>query len=70
MAKTSVEIGQSFHKTDYSYYRVIWTLDSYVENTEPVHVRLVKAEEPTTNIILSIDVLRDPRYFQRSVAAV
>ncbi len=60
--KTSVEIGQSFHKTGSPF--VVWVLDSYVENTDPVHVRLVKADDPMTHIILSIDVLRDPRHFQ------
>ncbi len=58
MAKTSVEIGQSFRKTGSPL--VVWFLDSYVENTDPVHVRLVKADDPMTHIILSIDVLRDP----------
>ena len=67
MARTSVEIGQSFHKTDSQW--VVWTLDSFNENTEPVHARLTRVDDPTTHITVSIDVLRDPRHFRRAVAA-
>ena len=62
MAKTSVEIGQSFHKTGSPL--VVWVLDSYVEIADPMHVRLIKADDPMTHITLSIDVLSDPRRFQ------
>ncbi len=65
MAKMPVEIGQSFYKTDLHYW-VIWTVDSFNENTEPVHVRLKKLKDPTTWITVSIDVLSDPRHFRRS----
>ena len=61
MAKTSVEIGQSFRKTGSPL--VVWVLDSYVENTDPVHVRLVKADDPMTRITVSVDVLSDPRHW-------
>ncbi len=64
MARISVEIGQSFRKTGSLW--VVWTLDSFVENTEPVHVRLTRTDDPTTHIIVSIDVLSDPRHFRRS----
>ncbi len=60
--KTSVEIGQSFRKTGSPL--VVWVLDSYVEISDPVHVRLIKADDPMTHITLSIDVLSDPRRFQ------
>ena len=66
MARTSVEIGQSFHKTD-SW--IVWTLDSFNENTKPVHARLKRVDDPLTNITVSIDVLSDPRHFRRVVAA-
>ena len=62
MARIPVEIGQSFHKTGSPL--VVWTLDSFNENTEPVHVRLIRLDDPTTHITVSIDVLIDPRYFQ------
>ncbi len=65
MARIPVEIGQSFHKTGSPL--VVWTLDSFNENTEPVHVRLIRLDDPTTHITVSIDVLIDPRYFQRPV---
>ena len=64
MAKTPVEIGQSFHKTGSPY--VVWILDSFNRNTEPVHVRLTRVGDPTTQILVSIDVLSDPRHFQRA----
>ena len=61
MARTPVEIGQAFHKTDSPL--VIWTLDSFNKNTEPVHARLIRLDDPTTHITVSIDVLSDPRYW-------
>ncbi len=61
MARIPVEIGQSFHKTDSPL--VIWTLDSFNKNTEPVHARLIRLDDPTTHITVSIDVLSDPRYW-------
>ncbi len=66
MARTPVEIGQSFHKTDSQW--VVWTVDSFNENTEPVHVRLIRLDDPMTRITVSIDVLSDPRHFRRAVA--
>ena len=64
MAMLPVEIGQSFHKTDSQW--VVWTVDSFNENTEPVHARLIRLDDPTTHITVSIDVLTDPRHFRRS----
>jgi len=64
MAKTQVEIGQTFRKTDSQW--VVWTVDSFNENTQPVHVRLTRVDDPTTSITVSIDVLSDPRYYRRS----
>ncbi len=61
MARTPVEIGQSFHKTGSPL--VIWILDSFNEFTEPMHARLTRLDDPTTNITVSIDVLSDPRYW-------
>ena len=61
MARIPVEIGQSFHKTGSPL--VVWTLDSFNENTEPVHVRLIRLDDPTTHITVSIDVLSDPRFW-------
>ncbi len=60
MARISVEIGQSFRKTD-SW--IIWTVDSFNKNTEPVHARLTRVDDPTTYITVSIDVLSDPRFW-------
>ncbi len=65
MAITPVEIGQAFHKVDSPL--VVWTVDSFNENTEPVHVRLTRFDDPTTYITVSIDVLTDPRHFRRPV---
>ncbi len=65
MARITVEIGQSFHKTD-SLWVVFWTVDSFNEKTRPVHVRLTRVDDPTTHITVSINVLSDPRYFRRS----
>ena len=64
MAGLPVEIGQSFHKTGLPL--VVWTVDSFNEDTEPVHVRLTRVDDPTTHITVSIDVLGDPRHFRRS----
>ena len=64
MARTPVEIGQSFRKTGSLW--VVWTVDSFNENTEPVHVRLTMVDDPTTHIFVSIDVLSDRRHFRRS----
>ncbi len=61
MARVPVEIGQSFHKTDSPL--VVWTVDSFNEFTEPMHARLIKLDDPTTHITVSIDVLSDPRYW-------
>ena len=66
MARIPVEIGQSFHKTGSPL--VVWTLDSFNKNTEPVHARLTTVDNPTTNITVSIDVLRDLRHFRRAGA--
>ncbi len=65
MARVAVEIGQAFHKADSPL--VIWTLDSFNKNTEPVHARLIRVDDPTTYITVSIDVLTDPRHFRRPV---
>ncbi len=65
MAGLPVEIGQSFCKTDSHW--IVWTVDSFIKNTKPEHVRLIKHDDPTTHITVSIDVLSDPRYFQRPV---
>ncbi len=61
MARTRVEIGQSFHKTGSAW--AIWTLNSLNEKTKPVHARLVRVDDPTTSITVSIDVLSDPRHW-------
>ena len=61
MAKIPVEIGQTFRKTDSQW--VVWTVDSFNENTKPVHARLTKTDDSTTSITVSIDVLSDPRYW-------
>ncbi len=61
MARTPVEIGQAFHKADSPL--VIWTVDSFNVNTEPLHARLTRRDDPTINITVSIDVLSDPRYW-------
>ncbi len=61
MARIPVEIGQSFQKAGSPL--VVWTLDSYVENSEPMHARLIRLDDPTTRIIVSVDVLSDPRYW-------
>ncbi len=53
-------IGQSFHKTA-SW--IVWTVDSFNENTEPVHARLIRLDDPTTYITVSIDVLSDPHFW-------
>ena len=66
MAKIPVEIGQSFRKTD--SHAIVWTLDSFNENTDPVHARLTRLDDPTTSITVSINVLNDPRHFRRAVA--
>jgi len=61
MADLPVEIGQSFCKTDSP--GIVWTVDSFNEFTEPMHARLIRLDDPTTNITVSIDVLSDPRYW-------
>ncbi len=63
MARVPVEIRQSFHKT---HSWIVWTVNSFNENTEPVHVRLTRVDDPTTYITVSINVLSDPQYFRRS----
>ncbi len=65
MAGLPVEIGQSFHKTGSPL--VVWTVGSFNEDTEPVHVRLTRLDDPTTHITVLIDVLSDPRHFRRPV---
>ncbi len=61
MARITVEIGQSFHKTGSHW--IVWTVDSFNKNTKPVHVRLTMVDDPTTYITVSIDVLSDPRFW-------
>ncbi len=61
MARVAVEIGQAFHKTGSPW--IVWTVDSFNQNTEPVHARLIRLDDPTTHIIVSIGVLSDPRYW-------
>ncbi len=65
MAGLPVEIGQSFHKTGSP--GIVWTVDSFNEFTEPMHARLTRVDDPTTHIIVSIDVLTDPLHFRRPV---
>ncbi len=65
MARLAVEIGQSFHKTGSP--GIVWTVDRLDEFTEPMRVRLTRIDDPTTHITVSIDVLTDPRHFQRPV---
>ncbi len=64
MARTPVEIGQSFHKAGAPL--VVWTVGSFNESTDPVHARLIRRDDPTTLITVSIDVLSDPRHYQRA----
>ena len=40
---------------------VVWTVNSFNEFTEPMHARLIRFDDPTTYITVSIDVLSDPR---------
>ncbi len=54
--KNPSEIGQSFHKTGSPL--IVWTLDSFNKNTEPVHARLIRLDDPTTRIIVSVDAQR------------
>ncbi len=61
MARTPVEIGQSFHKTGSPL--MVWTVDSFNKNTDPMHARLIRLDDPTTIITVSIEVLSDPRYW-------
>jgi hypothetical protein len=61
MARTPVEIAQSFHKTGTVW--VVWTVDSFNEKTKPVHARLTRIDDPTTSITVSVDVLSDPRHW-------
>ncbi len=61
MARTRIEIGRSFHKTDSQW--IVWIVDSVNENTEPMHVRLARLDDPMTRITVSIDVLSDPRHW-------
>ncbi len=42
MARTPVEIGQSFHKTGSRL--IVWTVDSFNKNTEPMHARLIRLD--------------------------
>ncbi len=65
MARTRVEIGQSFHKTGSPWF--VWIVDGVNKNIEPMHVRLTRVDDPTTHITVSIDVLADPRHFRRPV---
>ena len=66
MARTPVEIGLSFHKTDSPL--VVWTVDGFNKDTKPVHARLTRLDDPTTSITVSVDVVSDPRHFRRAVA--
>ncbi len=43
MVRISVEIGHSFHKTGSP--GIVWTVDSFNEFTEPMHVRLTRLDE-------------------------
>ena len=52
MARVPVEVGQSFQKVESQ--RVVWTVDSFNENTKPVHARLKRVDDPLTNITVSI----------------
>ncbi len=61
MARTPVEIGQSFHKTGSHW--IVWALDSFNKNTVPVHARLIRLDDPTTYITVSVDVLSDPQFW-------
>jgi len=63
MARSRAEIGDSCRKTDTHW--IAWTLDSYYEKPNRTHARLTKINDPTTSIIVSLDVLEDPRYFRR-----
>ena len=63
MAKIPIEVGQSFCKTDST--GIVWTLHSFNENTDPIHGRLVRLDDPTTSITVSVNVLRDPKHFMR-----
>ncbi len=61
MAELAVEVGHSFHKTGSP--GIVWTVESFNEFTEPMHARLIRLDDPTTYITVSIDVLSDPRYW-------
>ncbi len=63
MPRSRAEIGESFRKTDSHW--IAWTLDSYYEKPNRTHARLTKIDDPTTYIIVSLDVLEDPRHFRR-----
>ena len=64
MARLTVEIGDAFHKTDSP--RVVWIVDSFNRNTEPLHAELTRFDDPMTRITVSVAALTDPRLFRRS----
>ncbi len=66
MERQPVQLGETFHKSDYPL--IVWTVDRFNQTTEHQHVELTRMGDPMTRITVSVDALTDRRYFIRSVA--
>ena len=64
MARSTVEVGQVFHKADSHW--IVWVVERFSRNTDPVHAELTRVDDPMTRITVSVDALTDPRFFLRS----
>ena len=63
MVALPVEYGDSFEKV--GSVQAVWTVNRFIENSKPVHVELMKRNDRTTRITVSIEALSNPRLFRR-----
>ena len=63
MAEIRVEPGDMFHKSGVP--SVVWVVDDVRRNAKPVHVVLVRRDDPLTRISVSLGALMDRKFFRR-----
>jgi hypothetical protein len=67
MSIEPISIGKTFHKTGQP--KIIWTVDRFKPGDGISHVVLRRADDPTTQIIISARALSDRLLFRHAVLA-
>lgn len=64
MARTPIQIGQIFCKSD-DHARRRWQITQLFQHPDGIHAQLVRLDDPTRRITLSVNALADRRLMRR-----